>query len=88
LNTGNELLVQVKENQPGLMERLRETADQEPVLDAARSHDKGRNRQEDRVVQTFDLAGALAETDWTPYLATGIRVTRLTWLRSASTGLL
>jgi hypothetical protein len=87
LNTGNDLLAQVKENQPALMERLREIAGQEPVLDTARSHDKGRNRQEDRIVQTFDLAGAFAETDWAPHLATGIRVTRSTWLRSASTGL-
>jgi len=87
LNTGNDLLAQVKENQPGLIERLRETAGQEPVVDTATTRDKGRNRQEDRIVQTFDLAGAFAKTDWASYLATGIRVTRSTWLRSASTGL-
>lgn len=84
--SSNDLLVQVKENQPGLIERLRRTAEQAAPLEVAESRDRGRNRQEDRTVAIFDLAQAFAGTDWEPYAATGIRVTRATLVRSAATG--
>ena len=86
MSSGNDLLVQVKENQPGLIERLRQTAEQVAPLEVAESRDRGRNRQEDRTVAIFDLAQAFAGTDWEPYAATGIRVTRATLVRSAATG--
>lgn len=54
---------------------------------SASSRNKGRNRDERRVVSIFDPARALLDTDWRPYLAAIIRVERDVFTRNSSTGL-
>ena len=85
--TGNHLLVQVKENQPSLLEAIRAlTANAEPA-EAVFDRGKGRSRQEDRTVEVFPAGDTFAETEWQPFIKTIIRVTRRTLLRSAATGM-
>ena len=85
--TGNHLLVQVKENQPSLLDAIRAlTANAEPA-EAVFDRGKGRSRQEDRTVEVFPAGDAFAETEWQPFVKTIIRVTRRTLLRSAATGM-
>ena len=57
-------------------------------LGTARSHDKGRNRDESRVVTVFDPADKLAGTDWHSHIAAVIRVERDVYTRNSKTGLL
>ena len=79
--------MQVKENQPTLLARLEAMAETATPMECCTKTDKGRNRCEDRIVESFDPAEALEGTPWKPYLATAIRVTRSTLIRSAATGL-
>ncbi len=62
------------------------TAGHAPASVAA-SHDKGRSRQETRIVEVFAAGDALADTGWAPFIKTILRVTRITWLRCAATGM-
>jgi hypothetical protein len=57
-------------------------------LGAARSQDKGRNRDETRIVTVFDPSDKLAGTDWHSHVGTIIRVERHVFTRSSKTGLL
>ncbi len=82
------LIVQVKDNQPTLHQRIQEIAAITAPLGSARSHDKGRNRDERRTVTVFDPADKLADTDWHPHVAAIIRVERNVYTRNAKTGLL
>ena len=81
------LIVQVKEDQPTLRQAVKGIATTAVPLGAARSHDKGRNRDERRRVTIFDATAALAGTEWHPHLATIIHVERDVFTRSAQTGL-
>lgn len=83
---GNEVVVQVKTNQPALRRRLeRVVATQRPVA-VETSRQCGRNRQEDRRITVFAVGSALDGTPWSPLIAAIIRVERDTLLRSAATG--
>lgn len=82
------LIVQVKGNQPTLHQRIQQTSATTAPLGSARSHDKGRNRDERRTVAVFDPADKLDETDWQPHVAAIIRVERTVYTRNAATGLL
>jgi hypothetical protein len=57
-------------------------------LGSVHSRDKGRNRDERRLVAIFDPASGLADTDWHPHVAAIIRVEREVFTRNAATGLL
>lgn len=83
-NTGNDLLVQVKENQPKLHDLLQDLTKQQPPIDQSFSRDKGRNRVDERWVEVFPLQDAVAGTEWAPFLATAMRVTRQSWLFDTS----
>ena len=85
--TGNQALVQVKENQPALLQRLRQLAEAATVQDQFRSRDNGRGRQEIRFVETFDIGERLADTDWHGSLKTAIGVTRDRLVRNTKTGM-
>jgi hypothetical protein len=85
---GLGLLVQVKENQPTLLQQIQRIAATAAPLGSDRNHHKGRNRDERRHVTVFDPAGKLAGTDWHPLLAAIIRVERNVFTRSPKTGLL
>lgn len=80
-------MVQLKENQPNLLEAVCTIADNSAPADTAVSRTKGRSRQEDRIVEVFPVGDRLAATEWHPFVNTVIRVTRRTLLRSAATGM-
>jgi predicted transposase YbfD/YdcC len=82
------LIVGVKDNQPTLHQQVEEVSATTTPLGCARSHDKGRNRDERRTVTVFDPANKLADTDWHPHVAAIIRVERNVYTRNAKTGLL
>jgi predicted transposase YbfD/YdcC len=82
------LLVQVKDNQPGLHRRIQDLANTAAPLGSACSRDRGRNRDESRTVSVFDPADTLADTDWHRHIAAVIRVERDIFTRDAKTGLL
>jgi len=82
------LIVQVKDNQPTLHQRVQEISAITTAIGSAHSHDKGRNCDERRTVTVFDPTDKLADTDWHPYVAATIRVERHVYTRNAKTGLL
>jgi len=82
------LIVQVKDNQPILHQQIQQICATAAPLGSARSHNKGRNRDERRTVTVFDPAERLADTDWHSHVAAIIRVERTIFTRSAKTGLL
>jgi hypothetical protein len=82
------LIVQVKDNQPSLRQRIQEISDTTAPLSSVRSRDNGRNRDESRTVTVFAPADKLADTDWLPHVAAIIRVERQVFTRNAATGLL
>ena len=51
-----------------------------------RSRNKGRNRDERRIVSIFDPVSTLLDTDWRAHLTTIIRVEREVFTRNSSTG--
>lgn len=87
LATHNHLLVQLKDNQPSLLEAVETLAAVTAPIDTATTVDKGRARQEKRTIEVFAVGEALAGTGWDHLLKTMIRVTRHTWMRNAATGL-
>jgi predicted transposase YbfD/YdcC len=84
--TGNDLIVQVKENQPNLQQHLEDLAATAKPLASDHRRNRARNRQEDRLVEVFDPAGALGGTEWASLIAALVRVRRRTLIRSAATG--
>ena len=82
------LIAQVKGNQPTLRRQIQLVSATTAPLGSARSHDKGRNRDERRTVAVFDPTSRLSDTDWQPHVAAIIRVERDVYTRSAATGLL
>ncbi len=82
------LIVQVKSNQPTLLQAATGIALTTPPLSADHSHDKARGRDENRIVEVFKPAGQLDETDWKNHVETVIRVKRIVYTRSSKTGLL
>jgi predicted transposase YbfD/YdcC len=77
----------VKANQSNLFRTSCAIADNTAPADTTFSRDTGRSRQEDRTVEVFPVADALAGSEWQPFIKTVIRVTRRTLLYSAATGL-
>ena len=87
--TGNiRLIVQVKDNQPTLKQAIHHIATSSSPHDVIRTRDRGRNRDETRIVSVFDPASALANTDWHPHVAAIIQVERAVATRNPETGLL
>jgi len=81
---GVDLIVQLKDNQPGLHRQVHlRCADAQP-LSRASSTDTARNRQERRSVAVFDPADSIADPEWREHVAAIIRDV-LT--RSAATGM-
>src|SRR6202012_4700532 len=82
------LIVQTKDNQPTLHQKIQDIAATEAPLGSAQSRDKGRNRGETRTVSVFDPADKLADTDWHAHIAAVIRGERDVFIRDARTRLL
>ncbi len=88
VEAGVAMIVQVKDNQAGLRQRIQEIAATTAPLRSAHSHDAGRNRDETRTVTVFHPTDKLADTDWHPHVAAIIRVERQVFAHNAKTGLL
>ncbi len=85
---GVHLIVQVKENQPTLYERVARCCRKSRPLSACRAVDRDRrNRHEARVVGVFAATNAVADTAWKDYVTAIIQVERTVHKRIASTGL-
>jgi predicted transposase YbfD/YdcC len=82
------LIVQVKDNQPTLHQQAQDICTTEAQLSQASSRDKGRGRDETRVVTVFDPGEILNGSEWQPHVAAIIRVERTVYIRSTKTGLL
>jgi predicted transposase YbfD/YdcC len=82
------LIVQVKDNQPTLHQKIAEISVTTAPLGSAQSRDNARNRCETRTVTIFDPQDKLDDTDWHPHVATIIRVERDVFTRSSKTGML
>lgn len=81
------MLAQLKGNQPGLLETVRDIAASRPPVDTFRTVDrKCHGRQEHRDIETFNLAGRLGP-DWDGLIVSAARVTRLTWHKDTKSGL-
>jgi predicted transposase YbfD/YdcC len=85
--TGNDVIVQVKANQPNLLQGLEKIAATSAPVAVHDSTDRARNRREDRHVHVYDTAAALKGTDWDPLAVAMVCVHRQTLMRSAATGL-
>ncbi len=88
--TENGLIVQVKSNQPTLLQAATDIAATIPPLIADQSHDKarGRGRDEHRTVEVFKPAGQIDDTDWKNHVEMVLRVQRVVRTRNSKTGLL
>ncbi len=85
--TGNALLVRVKDNQPKLHDALAELCAEQRPFDSHETADRrGHGRQEHRLVEVFDTAGHL-DADWQPLITCVARVSRLTYEKDTRSGL-
>ena len=65
LEAGSHLLVQVKENQPGLLRTIEQVTETDAPLARDKTEDQPcRSRSETRIVEVFDAGPALEKTDW------------------------
>jgi len=84
----SHLLVQVKENQPGLLHKIEEIAQTEMVLERFETIDKDkRSRHETRRYEVCDAAPGLANSGWDGLISRIIKVTRTTLTRRAKDGM-
>jgi predicted transposase YbfD/YdcC len=85
--TGNALLVRVKDNQPSLHAALAGLCAEQRPFSRAETVDRRRHgRQEHRCVEVFDTAGHL-DAPWQPLVACVARVSRLTYTKDTCSGL-
>jgi predicted transposase YbfD/YdcC len=82
-----KLIVQVKDNQPTLNQKIQEIAATTAPIDAVGSRTRGRNRDERRTVTVFDPDGKFVGTEWHPHVAAIVRVERKVFTRIVSSGL-
>lgn len=77
--TGNHLLVQVKANQPTLLQHLTETYPGQPPQDRHHTHEIGRHhRIERRLTQTWYLPLEVGTEDWHAHFRTLVAIQRHT----------
>ncbi|MFM9936980.1 MAG: ISAs1 family transposase [Novosphingobium sp.] len=82
------LIVQIKDNQPTLLQKVQDIVATTAPIDTADSRNTGRNRDERRTVSVFDPKGKLANTAWHLHAAAIIQVERRVFARDAATGML
>ena len=75
--TGNELIVQVKANQPGLLQRCEHIAATAAPIAVDDRRNLARNRQDDRRVEVYAPGAALDDDEWAPLIAAIVRVSSL-----------
>jgi predicted transposase YbfD/YdcC len=82
------LIVQLKDNQPSLCQKVEAVcAAAEPLSNVQTVDEKRRNRHETRAIAVFDATPAVTGTEWEPHVAAVIRVERAVNVRQAATGL-
>jgi predicted transposase YbfD/YdcC len=85
--TGNAMLVRVKNNQPTLHDALAGLCAEQHPFDRHETVDRHRHgRQEHRLIEVFDTAGHL-DAEWQPLIACVARVSRLTYEKDTRSGL-
>jgi len=85
--SGNHLLTQVKDNQPGLRRRLELGCAGRKPSGYAKSQTKGRNRWETRELTVFPAKAWFRHTPWEPLIKTVLRLERTVCRRDPATGL-
>lgn len=80
------MIVQLKDNQPTLTEKVEALVATADPADATIAKDKGHNRAEIRVVEVFDARHAVAGTDWEDLISSIIKVTRTISTKNTKTG--
>ena len=82
------LIVQLKDNQPTLCQKVEAACNTALPLSGVRTLDeKKRNRHETRIIAVFDPAPAVVGTEWEPYVAAVIQVERTVHAFQPATGL-
>jgi predicted transposase YbfD/YdcC len=81
-------LVQLKGNQPTLVQQVDIACASQPPASTDISHNTARHRYETRTVEVFGATQAVTDTEWKPLIETIVRVSRKVWHRHAKTGLL
>ena len=82
------LIVQLKDNQPTLCQKIEAACNPTSPLSGVRTIDeKNRNRHETRIIAVFDPAPAVVGTEWEPYVAAVIAVERSVHTFQPATGL-
>ena len=82
------LIVQLKDNQPTLCQKVEAACNAALPLSGVRTVDeKKRNRHETRIIAVFDPAPAVVGTEWEPYVAAVIQVERSVHTFQPATGL-
>jgi predicted transposase YbfD/YdcC len=85
-DTGNILLIQIKANQPTLLDPATAICTTTALIDSAKTDDPRRHgRQEHRTVETFDATGRL-DPEWDGLISAIVRVSRLTWHKDTKSG--
>jgi hypothetical protein len=85
--SGNHLLTQVKDNQPGLRRKLElGTAGRKPS-GSAKTETAGRNRWETRELTVFSAKAWFRHTPWEKLIKTVLRLKRTVFKRDPKTGL-
>ena len=82
------LIVQLKDNQPTLCQKVEAACNTASPLSGVRTIDeKNRNRHETRIIAVFDPAPAVVGTQWEPHVAAVIAVERAVHTFQPATGL-
>ena len=82
------LIVQLKDNQPTLLQKVETVCSTAKPLSGVQTVDeKKRNRHETRTVAVFDATPAVAGTEWQPFVAAVIAVERVVHKFQTATGL-
>lgn len=76
--SGNEIIVQVKKNQPRLFNKCQWIANNRKIIDQSASQDKAHGRIENRKVRIFDFQNSVKtnKTEWNKYVKIIIQVKR------------
>ncbi len=81
------MIVQLKDNQPTLREKVEAVAAKAEPVDAVTTENKGHNRSETRRVAVFGAREAVAGTEWQDLVFAIAVVTRTIYKRDSKTGL-
>ena len=84
--SGNHLLTQVKNNQPGLRRTLALGSAGRKPRGCAKSDTKARNRFETRELKVFDAKAWFSRTPWEKLIKTVLRLERTIYRRNPATG--